>query len=249
MIKNITQSEINALRCYTGDVDGNTEFFPSPDAYLVINSLFFPGIVSESARASEKKHLPSEVLKNADILQKFFSCLFSLFRKSSAGNIITSYRVERFSDYMFCKECGKTVSFTSTSLNGFLGRYSDRNGIALMKFTISKGTPCVNVAEILPHYMKSDEAEILLPPSLEVSINEIPLTPEQLDITDFSGNSPLVSCNVITSEKFSAPCFDFSQDGLIAGQRVLESLNKGVSPKSEDIRKYSNMKEKIFGLR
>jgi hypothetical protein len=113
-------SEKNALRYYIGDVSGSDRFYGDAKAYVVINSLFFPEITTERARASEGKYLNPAVIEDTGRLLEFFSGLFSAFRKCAAGETINTFRVERFLDYSLCKEYGHTLSLTSTSKAGFL---------------------------------------------------------------------------------------------------------------------------------
>ncbi len=242
----LNNSEKSALKYYTGDISGNNPFWNEPKAYLVLNSLFYDGISTEKARVSEGKFLNPIILGDVDRLLYFYDNIFSAFGKCSAENNIVTYRVERFSDYKFIKQSEKTVSFTSTSTSDFLKEYRDRIGIALMKFVISAGTSCVSMAEVLDVYTKWEEAEILLPPFMNLNITEVPVIDSEKSITDANGNPPVVSC-IAECGKYciSERKKNISDDGAKAGQRIYTALNNGENPYEEDIKLYCEWK-KLF---
>ncbi len=245
---NLSSAEENALRFYIGDVSGNDAFFGDSKAYVVLNSLFFPDIATESARASEGKYLNPAIIADIPRLMEFFELLFSAFRKSIIEEDILTYRVERLSDYNSIRRNSSTVSMTSTSTAGFLNEYRDRRGIALMKFSLTENQSyCIDIGKILSYYAKSEEAEILLPPFMKLDISEIPLTENEMRITDCDNNSPQVSCNVKLSgiEKYSGNIPELSANGSQAGQRVYNALNNGKLPDKEDIEHYSHWKNDL----
>lgn len=239
----LNNEEKSALKYYTGDVSGDNHFWSEPKAYLVLNSLFYDDIYTEKARVSEGKFLNPVILSDVDRLLYLYDNIFSAFRKCRAENNIVTYRVERFSDYTFIKQSEKTVSFTSTSTAGFLKEYRDRKGIALMKFGIPVGTSCISMAEVLDVYTKSEEAEILLPPFMNLNITEIPVIDSEKSITDADGKPPVVSC-IAKCGKFciSERKENISDDGAKAGQRIYTALNSGENPSEEDIKLYCEWK-------
>lgn len=248
MSGNLSTAEENALRFYIGDVLGNDAFFGDSKAYVVLNSLFFPDIATESARASEGKYLNPAIIADIPRLMKFFESLFSAFGKSAIKEDISTYRVERMSDYSLMRECLSTVSMTSTSTAGFLNEYRDRRGIALMKFSLHENqTYCIDISKTLPYYAKSAEAEILIPPFMKLDIEEIPLTENEMRITDCDNTPPQVSCTVKISgiEKYSGNVPELSACGSGAGQRVYNALNNSKSPDKEDIEQYSHWKNNL----
>lgn len=235
----LSESEIKSIRYYIGDVEGTDKFWGDPKAYLVLNSLFYPDIATETARANEGKFLNSEILADTERLADIYRNLFSAFSKCRSEKEISAYRVERFADYVISKKSGGTVSFTSTSTNGFLSSYRDRCGIALMSFRIKIGTPCLNMAEIMRNYVKPDEAEVLLPPFLKLEFNEIPLNEKEMQITDSEGNPPVLLSKIGTLEMNEITSYaNIPIEGGKAGMRVLDSLNNGQTPISEDIELY-----------
>lgn len=243
----LTSSEKNALRFYIGDVSGNDPFYGDPKAYILLNSLFFPGIVSESARASEGKMLNPSILADIPRLLDFFAALLPAFRKATLKEELTVFRVERLSDYALCHERGATISLTSTSKAGFLKSYRDRRGIVLIRFTLTSDTPCIDVAEALDYYAKPEESEILLPPFLETVFTETELSPDELYITDCDGQPPQKSV-IALPRRISDPCpeiRELSAEGAAAGQRVCLALNSGESPHPQDVELYSKWKKSL----
>ncbi|MCM1133771.1 MAG: hypothetical protein NC340_09905 [Ruminococcus flavefaciens] len=243
----LSATEENALRFYIGDVSGDDDFYGDPKAYVVLNSLFFPDIATESARASEGKYLNPAIIADIPRLIDFFGNLFSAFRKSALEENVLTYRVERMADYKLCRERSMTVSMTSTSTGGFLNAYRDRKGIALMKFNLPEGSCCIDVGKALPHYAKPEEAEILLPPFMKLDIAEIQPTESELLITDSDNQPPQVSCIVglLGIEKHSGDTLILSADGSEAGQRVYKALNSGEIPDNSDVEQYSCWKSDL----
>ncbi|HOR21450.1 MAG TPA: hypothetical protein PLY43_01865, partial [Ruminococcus sp.] len=84
----LTSDQLRAVRYYIGDVSGNDPFWSQPKAYLVLNSLLFPGIETEKARAAEGKLLDPELLSDTGRLLKVYRELFSAFRQNTAENTL-----------------------------------------------------------------------------------------------------------------------------------------------------------------
>lgn len=249
---NLTAEELKAVRFYTGDVSGTDGFYSDSKAYVVLNALFFPDIDTEKARADEGKYLNPEIISDIPRLTGFFESLFSAFRKSVLPEDITTYRVERMADYSIIRKNMETVSMTSTSSAGFLNAYRDRKGIALMKFSLSAGLHCIDIVKVLPYYLKSDEAEILLPPFMPLEITENELSESEIYITDSDGRPSCISCSV---KAFNAdptgknmPLPILTCDGAEAGQRVYNALNSRRIPEMHDIELYSQWKKDLQNL-
>ena len=260
----LNSDEITALRYYIGDVGehlykspakliGDTEiymrkFFSEPKAYLIINSMFFPDTETEKARAKENKFLNPEIVRYPVLMRYVYKNLFSEFRKCTAKKDMKTFRIERFSDYLYIKKTGGTVSFTSTSKNGFLHNYRDRSGIALMEFELKSGTPCIDIQEILRGYrspLQPYEPEVILPPFMELQITEIPLTQEMLQITDSENNPPLVCCKAIPKGRIylNSESNDSPEKYIDSAVRFLECLNNKKPPSSEDEINYIRFKK------
>ncbi|MCM1506142.1 MAG: hypothetical protein NC177_03260 [Ruminococcus flavefaciens] len=237
------------LKYYTGDVSGNDPFWSEPKAYLVLNSLFYDGMETEMSRSAEGKFLNPTVLDDVDRLLDFYDNMFSAFRKCRADSDILTYRVERHSDFIPIQKTKHTISFTSTSTGGFLDAYRDRKGITLIKFLIPESISCINVAEVLDFYAKSDEQEVLLPPFMELDLTETVPTENELSITDSDGKSPVNSYRAVCRAfDIKERTGNISRDGARAGQRVYNALNNGMIPESEDTEIYTQWKKDFISL-
>lgn len=241
----LTEAEIQAIRYYMGDTKGNDPFWSDPKAYVVLNALFFPGIRTETDRAGEEKRLNPAILEDEERLRTVLRNLLSACEKCALTEERRSFRVERFSDYAECRSAGRTVSFTSTSTDGFLSAYADRRGIALMEFTLPPGTPCIPMAEVLDFYVKADEAEILLPPGVGLSIQEQPVPAKYRTILDADGQPPLVyaRAEVVSLLSGKAGVVFIPSYGNRAGMRVYKALMAGKQPSPEDVTLYSAWKQ------
>ena len=243
----LTMAQMTAVRYYEGDVTGEDPFWGDPKAYVTLNSLFYNGIGTERRRAAEGKKLNPAVI--ADPLRLYTLCrdLLSAFLAADLSQERITSRVERYADYMEMKQAGGTLSFTSTSSGGFLKAYGDRIGIALMKFHIPAGTPCLPFAEVLQEgYLKTEEQEILLPPGLALAFRETALTGRDLEITDARGAKPLVRCEAYVQGYLPGPQgmpFDpYNLAGPEAGLRVYLALNEQREPAEADRRIYTEWK-------
>ncbi len=246
-----TKEEIRAVRYYIGDVRNLPEdgFWNDPKAYCLLNALFFPGIATETARLAEGKILNLRILEDVPRLSTLFRNLFSVFRKSAAEQEYSVCRVERFSDYLMMQSAGKTVSFTSTSKNGFLPAYQDRCGIALLRFAIPPGTPCIDMQKFFSHYAKSAEAEILLPPGLPLQFEKRELSAQEQTILDADGKPPRISCLVRVSPEILIPekCQNSdAPEGNLAGIRIIQALNSRRLPDAGDVENYSRWKQNFI---
>ena len=143
-----------------------------------------------------------------------------------------------------------SISFTSTSIGGFLDAYRDRKGITLIKFSIPENVSCIDVAEVLDFYAKPDEKEVLLPPFMRLNLTEIPLTTAELSITDSDGKSPVNSyiavCSPIDIKERTGNISD--NTGAGAGQRIYNALNNGLIPDKHDVETYTNWKRNLQAI-
>ena len=246
----MTEKQLRAIRFYIGDVSGSDPFWGDPKAYLVLNSLLYSGISTELSRAAEGKRLNPHILDDTGRLLNVYAELFSAFRQCAAVHEQTTFRVERWSDFLLNREAGRTLSFTSTSTAGFLPDYRDRKGIALLKFRIKKGTPCLDMAKVLPEYAKSQEAEILLPPGMELSFREVEMSPEERLITDSEGAPPVGCFEVDCGEVFLPQLSEkaLPQEGADAGKRLYSAICSGAAPDEADAESYIGWKEQFHSL-
>ncbi len=242
----MTSDEKKALRFYIGDVSGSDKFYGDPKAYVTINSLFFPGISTEMLRAAEGKPLNPEIPADMPRLLDFFGNLFSAFGKCSVGAEET-WRVERYSDYLLMADAGSTVSLTSTSKAGFLGSYRDRIGISLIRFSLTEGSPAIDVAGELDFYAKPEESEVLLPPFMRLELSELPVTERELSVTDSQNQPPMIYCKAI----YTGEMADYDgiecplvKDGSYA-VNVLRKISLRQKPEEEEVRIYCHWKKAL----
>lgn len=246
----LNQKQLAAVRYYEGDVQGDDPFYGDPKAYVTINSLFYPGISTEERRAKEGKRLNPAVTENPQRLYDFLVDLLSAFKEADISCERNTYRVERLADYEVMRQDGCTVSFTSTSTDGFLRSYADRIGIALMQFHIPAGIPCFPFLEMLKEgYLKASEREILLPPGLNVSFSETDLSEEEKTILDAEGNPPVLKCHALVTgiRPMENEKFDPEDYTAFAGvsRRVYEKLERNEEPDQADVSAYVLMKRKL----
>ena len=243
----LNKAQLEAVRYYEGDVSGDDPFWGDPKAYVTLNSLFYEGIGTERRRAAEGKYLNPAVIEDPERLVRILADLLSAFRCADLSRERKTYRVERYADFLEMKQAGRTVSFTSTSSGGFLKAYGDRIGIALMEFTIPAGVPCLPFAEVLGGgYLKTEEQEILLPPGLTASFEEVPVNAEERLITDAEGNPPLLKCRAVPGAFIrAADPGGFDPQGPFAGKQVYEALDRGQEPDAEAVRIYTAWKKQV----
>ncbi len=246
MSQYLNNQEKRWLKYYIGDVSGSDGFWSEKKAYLVLNSIFYDGIETEKARSTEGKFLNPAVLDDVDRLLDFYDNMFSAFRKCTSENDIITYRVERYKDFLPIWDTNHTVSFTSTSMSGFLDAYRDRKEITLIKFIIPESVNCINVAEVLDFYSKPEEQEILLPPFMYLDLIQTVPTEKEMKITDSDGKSPedacIAVCNCWNDLDVKERTENLSADGAKAGQRVYNALNNRQNPVAEDVAIYTEWK-------
>lgn len=246
----LNQKQLDAIRYYEGDVQGDDPFYGDPKAYVTINSLFYPGIGTEERRAKEGKRLNPAITEDPQRLYDFLVDLLSAFKTADLSSERNAYRVERHADYEVMKQAGGTISFTSTSADGFLRNYADRIGIALMEFHIPSGIPCLPFSQVLKDgYLKTSEKEILLPPGLSVSFAETPLSEEEKTILDAEGNPPVLKCRARLTGFLPLAYEVFDPDDYTAfpavSRRVYEKLQQNQKPDPHDVSAYVSMKRKL----
>lgn len=242
----------NALRYYTGDVrwaldEGrDPAFWGDPKAYGTLNALFFPGLANEKLRVAENKPLNPAFLDDPERLLTLCANLIEASRLCGAlCETRRVFRVERADNFSHSLHVGHTVAFTSTSRTGFLKEYGDKKGLVLLTYELAPGVACVDMQQALSFYLKSDEAEVLLPPFLPLTFTRRNLTAEEQCIRDFDGNPPQAAYLVqvspwAPSRLIQLPPLD-PQDAQ-AGQRVLRALLTGETPSAPDITAYTRWK-------
>lgn len=250
-MKKLSLSQLHALLFYEGDTSWVTTptddlFWHDKKAYCTLNSLFFPEIGNERARAAEGKGLNPAFLDNTEWLMKLCLDLLSVFEVDGEdASPRTTYRVERLANFEELEREGRTISFTSTSTAGFLSEYSDKKQLVLMEFHLPEGLPQAELTKLLPDYQKAEEQELLLPPWLPLCFKDHPLSDEESMILDQDGNPPVKACVVTVGEPIGLTDepIPMNPDGAEAGQRVMNALNAGEEPSGEDVAAYSAWKK------
>ncbi|MDE6540066.1 MAG: hypothetical protein K2K66_07735, partial [Ruminococcus sp.] len=108
---------------------------------------------------------------------------------------------------------------------------------------------CINVAEVLDFYAKSDEKEVLLPPFMELDLTEAVPTEKEMNITDSDGKSPVNSYKAVCSPvDIKERTGNISRDGAKAGQRIYNALNNGILPAESDIKIYTQWKKNLHAI-
>lgn len=245
----------SAIKYYEGDTQSTSQFWGDKKAYITFNSIFFKGFDSEQVRVDEGKKLNLEFAENPEGI--LLTMVGLMEAASPVKEEMTTYRVERYVDYLKMKEKQGTVCFTSTSTSKFLDEYRDKNGIALLKFKINKGVKAINFAD-LDEYKKSNECELLLIPSIKVSIKEKKIPKKYQNITDAEGKSPLVYAEIeVLPERLEAEPFRYEKEAMDiilsevyrdGAKKCLQTLNKKKTPSDDDFRLYSTWKAAFRSL-
>lgn len=203
-----TLKEIDAIRFYQGDIrkrdkDGrilenetNEGFYGTPSAYRTINCLMYEGIENEEERIKEGngKLVPNlflEIEKIVEVYSNIYSamCKNAFYSEGVKKKIV--YRTERRVSVDELKK-GYTISFTSTSKKdkpeGFLLKKSD---LTLLNIVFSPKIPHLDFQKVLGReYLFEQQEEILLPPFLEIGLEELELTEEEKEYRDIYNRPP-----------------------------------------------------------
>lgn len=246
----------NALRYYVGEAKAYPNVPEDPKAYNTLNVLFFEGTVSERARAAEGKKLnPAFLDGKSDTLSLCADLMMALrYGGIDKEEEETVYRVSRQVDVDQMIQTGKTVSFTSTSKGGFLKAYGDKDGLVLLEIHIAPHAPRADMAELLEHYVKPDEQEVLLPPWLPVAIEKVVLSDAERIIKDRNGDPPVAKYIVRTGDRTECdPRYNKSEiepklTGTDAGMRVYEAFMRREMPDDTDVKTYEAWKKTFLAM-
>ena len=163
LLLHIPENCINALKYYSGQTNAYPGVPKDYKAYNTINVLFYEDTVSERARTKEGKKLNPLFISND---KSIVSLCCDLIASTLVGGVSTKpqivYRVARIADVDAMMKHGKTLTFTSTSKNGFLTAYSNKVDLVLLEFQLLSNTPHADLANMIPDYEKPEEAEVLL---------------------------------------------------------------------------------------
>lgn len=204
----LTNKEIDAIRFYEGDLrkrdkngqilnnENHEGFYGTPSAYSTMNCLMFDGISNEQERIKEKNGklvsaLFCEINKVIEVYCDIYRamCKSGCELRSEKKRLV--YRTERTVSVEELKK-GYTCSFTSTSKEdkpeNFLKK---KSGLTLLNLLLSPGIPCLDFQKVLEKdYLFKKQKEILLPPFLEIELEEMELTEREKEYRDIDNHPP-----------------------------------------------------------
>ena len=242
----IDPKEIQALRCYEGDVQNTSDpFWGDGKMYVTWNAILFDGMTTEAARCAEGRRLNPAFLEDEQRFLSLTRHLLSALHKMPKDGVRHAYRVERLADYAVMKASGILPSFISTSTGGFLDSYTDKKQLVLMEFEIMPETVWGELGVLLPAYAKAEEAEILIAPYQSITMQEEPLPAQYRNIHDACGESPAVYCKVRTGTVAERSAAQEAETSIEANKRVYEALNAHLVPEEDDVRSYLAYKAKM----
>ena len=114
-----------------------------------------------------------------------------------------------------------------------------------MEFMIEKGTPCFSYQELLQDdYLKKDEQEVLLPPGLNLTFEEVPLSAKERTIKDNNGLPPVlkVRCHINGQCSYARNVYPASDD-YQAIKRLFAAINNNLPINDEDLAYYLAFKK------
>lgn len=204
----LTTKEIDAIRFYQGDIrkrdenglisgnEKNGGFYGIPSAYRTMNCLMFDGIRNEEERIKERngKLVPELYLEIGKVIEVYCDIYRAMCKSVSGMNETREkivYRTDRGISVEELKK-GYTISFTSTSKEDkpedFLKKKVD---LTLLNIVFSSELPHLDFQEALGgDYLFEHQKEILLPPFLEIDIEELELTEREREYRDANNQPP-----------------------------------------------------------
>lgn len=243
---------LKALRYYARENDVYCGMPNDIGAYNTLNALLYDDVKSELARAKEGKPLnPAFFDAEPGVIPALCADLIAACVFGGKGaSAQTVFRVARSSDVEAMLRAGRTLSFTSTSQNGFLDSYADKDGLALLEMHLPANAPRAELAALLPDYSKPEEAEVLLPPWLTAEFESCALSDAELQIRDRNGNPPLAKYQVQIGDTLEPPeCgkdTPLKMPSAEPGKRVLTALMSGKTPDPNDVETYLIWKKTLY---
>ena len=247
----LTSREIDAIRFYQGDIRKRAEngqilenekmegFYGIPSAYRTMNCLMFEGIENEEERIKEGNgKIVADLFLEIEKVIEVYCDIYRAMCKTVIGLDDTKkqlvYRTERGISMGELKK-GYTVSFTSTSKvnkpEEFLCKKVD---LTLLDIVFPLNVPHLDFQEILgKDYLFEQQEEVLLPPFLEIELEELELTKEEKQYRDANGCLPhakyLVLIKGIQNRNFEAESKERKALTLERNQKSVEILKKLIS--------------------
>lgn len=227
----ITQEELRSLLYYQGAVEkiqlNSSEldlrkFYSINNAYETINMLLFPGIENEKSRLwTEKQRIDEQILDKMDELLNVYGNLYSLMCKYTRYKsehrqdeaTIFTYRDDRRHTYV-CMENGENPSFLSTSkvmdreppVDGSVNYFQKKDGLVLMDIEAQDTLEHIDLNEVLGEQSGfPDEEEILYPPFLYLSTEQLLLPEKEKELKDYQGHPPYGKFRVVLKGSTIAP--------------------------------------------
>lgn len=227
----ITQEELRSLLYYQGEVEkiqlNSSElelrkFYSINNAYETINMLLFPGIENEKSRLwTEKRRIDEQILDNMDELLNVYGNLYAAMCKYTRYKsehrqdeaTIFTYRDDRRHTYV-CMENGENSSFLSTSkvmdreppVDGSVKYFQKKDGLVLMNIEAQDTLEHIDLNEVLGEQSGfPDEEEILYPPFLYLSTEQLSLTEKEKELKDYQGHPPYGKFRVVLKGSTIAP--------------------------------------------
>lgn len=243
-----TLREIDAIRFYQGDIRKRAEngqilenekiegFYGIPSAYRTMNCLIFRGIENEEERIKEGngKLVPELFLEIEKVIEVYCDIYHAMCKSVSGLESTNKHRVYRTERGISVEELKKgcTVSFTSTSKvnkpEKFLCKKVD---LTLLYFEFPLNVPHLDFQEVLgKDYLFAQQEEVLLPPFLEIELEELELTKEEKQYRDANGRMPhakyLVLIKGIQKRNFEFESEERKTLTLERNQKSVEILKK-----------------------
>lgn len=227
----ITQEELRSLLYYQGAVEkiqlNSSElelrkFYSINNAYETINMLLFPGIENEKSRLwIEKRRIDEQILDNMDELLNVYGNLYAAMCKYTRYKsehrqdeaTIFTYRDDRRHTYV-CMENGENSSFLSTSkvmdreppVDGSVKYFQKKDGLVLMDIEAQDTLEHIDLNDVLGEQSGfPDEEEILYPPFLYLSAEQLSLTEKEKGLKDYQGHPPYGKFRVVLKGSTVAP--------------------------------------------
>lgn len=198
---------LDALRFYGGDTrehcsngymgrKSKDSIYGDVNAYRTLNALLFEGNKNEQERIWKEGHtLNPEFINRVEETVQVYIDIFTLMKvkKEIFDYNVIGKRVDRVSSVLYYEK-GFTQSFFSCSKREFDSEFAGKDGIVLIEVELTPDIPFIDYEKILASnvYSHWDELEILLPPFLNIKLEDVPLTAaETRRIKDKNKKPPL----------------------------------------------------------
>lgn len=264
----ISYRQIDALRLYGGDTrvrcsngymgtKSKDAIYGDKNAYRTLNALLFESNKNEQERIWKEGHtMNPEFIRRIEETVQVYRDIFTLMKVKNGtfDYHVTGKRIDRVSSVVYY-ESGFTQSFFSCSKRCFDSEFSRKNGIILIEVELSPNIPFIDYESVLRsnEYTHWDEREILLPPFLNIELEEIPLTIAETRMVRDKEKKPPLGKYQLKTIKFPdyRKAILYSQkllwqqiiDGKESAAKLLEKMNG--KEKEQDYREYICWKEKL----